>query len=79
VRALVPSALVALGSGAAALLMALALPASLPAMARLLIMLVPLAAVWYGLLRLTRHALVGEVHRLAVPLRARLALLRPNV
>jgi O-antigen/teichoic acid export membrane protein len=79
VRALVPSALVAVGTGAAALLLAMLLPATLPSMVRLLIMMLPLAVVWYVLLRATRHVLVGEVHRLAAPLRARLGLLRPNV
>jgi O-antigen/teichoic acid export membrane protein len=78
-RALLPSALVATGSAATALLLAALLPSTLPAMIRLLIMALPLAAVWYGLLRATRHELVGEVHRLAAPVRARLALLRPNV
>ena len=42
-------------------------------------MALPLAVTWYLLLRATRHELVGEVHRLAAPLKARLALLRPNV
>jgi len=78
-RALLPSALVATGTGAAGFLLQLALPASLPALARLLIMLLPLAAVWYLLLRATGHVLVDEVHRLVTPLKARLALLRPNV
>ena len=78
-RALLPSAVVALGTGAVAWLLAALLPASIPAMARLLVMLLPLALAWYLLLRATRHELVGEVHRLAAPLKARLALLRPNV
>jgi O-antigen/teichoic acid export membrane protein len=77
-RALVPSAAVALGSAlAGALLMAL-MPASLPPLARLLLIAPPLAAFWYLLLRLTRHELVEEVHRLAAPIKTRLALLRPN-
>jgi O-antigen/teichoic acid export membrane protein len=79
VRALLPSAVVAVGTSAVALLLAMLLPAALPAMVRLMIMALPLAVVWYVMLRVTRHALVGEVHRLAAPLRARLALLRPNV
>jgi O-antigen/teichoic acid export membrane protein len=78
-RALLPSALVAVGTGAVAWLLAMVLPASIPAMARLLVMLLPLAVTWYLLLRATHHELVGEVHRLAAPLKARLALLRPNV
>jgi O-antigen/teichoic acid export membrane protein len=78
-RTLAPSALVALGTGAAGYLLQLVLPSTLPALARLLIMLVPLAAVWYLLLRVTRHVLVDEVHRLAAPIGTRLGLLRPNV
>jgi hypothetical protein len=31
------------------------------------------------LLRVTRHELLGEVHRLALPIKARLAFLSPNV
>jgi O-antigen/teichoic acid export membrane protein len=78
-RALAPSALVALGTGATGYLLQLVLPSSLPALARLLIMLVPLAAVWYLLLRVTRHVLLEEIHRLAAPIGIRLGLLRPNV
>jgi O-antigen/teichoic acid export membrane protein len=78
-RALAPSALVALGTAAGAWLLALLLPTSLPALARLLVMALPLATLWYALLRLSRHELVEEVHRLAAPIRARLALLRPNI
>jgi len=79
IRALLPSALVAIGTGAVAWLLALLLPAAIPPMARLLVLALPLAVTWYLLLRVTRHELVGEVHRLAAPLKARLALLRPNV
>ncbi|MBW8898412.1 MAG: oligosaccharide flippase family protein [Massilia sp.] len=79
IRALLPSALVAAGTGAAAWVLAALLPAAIPAMARLLVMALPLAVTWYLLLRATRHELVGEVHRLAAPLKARLALLLPNV
>ena len=77
-RALAPSAVVALGTGAAALLLQAAVPASIAPLLRLLIMALPLAAVWYLLLRLTRHELVGEVHRLAAPIKARLGLVGPN-
>ncbi|RZA31336.1 MAG: hypothetical protein EOP92_31725 [Lysobacteraceae bacterium] len=77
-RALVPSAVVAVGSAAAgALLMAL-MPAALSPLTRLLLLGPVLAAVWYLLLRLTRHELVGEVHRLAAPIKTRLALLRAD-
>jgi O-antigen/teichoic acid export membrane protein len=78
-RALAPSAIVALGTALAGWLMALLLPASLRSLARLLIMALPLALCWYALLRLTRHELVEEVHRLAAPVKARLLLLRPNI
>lgn len=78
-RAVAPSAIVALGTAAAAAAMAALLPATLAPMTRLLIMAVPLAAVWYLLLRATRHELVGEIHRLGPPIKARLMLLRPNV
>jgi O-antigen/teichoic acid export membrane protein len=77
-RALLPSAVVAGGTSAAALLLAMALPAALSPLARLLIMALPLALVWYGMLRATRHELVDEVHRLARPLWARFVL-RSNV
>lgn len=77
-RALASSLAVALGSAlAGALLMAL-MPTSLPPLARLLLIGPLLAVIWYLLLRLTRHELVGELHRLAAPIRSRLALLRPN-
>ena len=78
-RTLIPSALVATGTAATGALLSLLLPAALPPMARLLIMLLPLAAVWYILLKATRHELVGELHLLVSPLKARIALLRPNV
>jgi O-antigen/teichoic acid export membrane protein len=78
-RKLVPSAVVALSTAAAAYAMEQLVPASLPALVRLMIMALPLATVWYLLLRATRHALVDEVHRLAAPVKARLALLLPNV
>jgi len=79
VHKLVPSALVALGTAGAAFVLARLLPDTLPALVRLLIMALPLAAVWYALLRVTRHELVDEIGRLAAPVKAKLALLRPNV
>jgi len=78
-RAVLPSGLVALGTAAAAAMFSAVLPSSLAPLAHLLIMALPLAAVWYVLLRALRHELVGEIHRLAAPIRARLALLRTNV
>jgi O-antigen/teichoic acid export membrane protein len=75
-RAMAPSAMVALGCTAVGAVLSLLVPASLPPLARLLVMLPVLALAWYLMLRVTRHELVGEVHRLAAPLVARLALLR---
>lgn len=78
-RAMVPSLLVAIVTAAVAAVLALLLPASLKPLMRLLLMAPVLATVWYLMLRITHHELVGEVHRLAAPIKARLALLRPNV
>jgi O-antigen/teichoic acid export membrane protein len=78
-RKLAPSALVAAGTALAGYVLAALLPADLPALVRLLILAAPLAGVWYGLLRITRHELVEEVHRLVTPIRTRLAMLLPNV
>lgn len=78
-RAMLPSALVAAGTAAVAAVLTMLLPSTLAPMTRLLVMAPVLAAVWYMLLRATHHELVGEVHRLAAPIKARLALLRPNV
>ena len=44
------------------------LPASIPALGRLLILALPLMCVWYLALRATRHELLGEVHHLAAGL-----------
>jgi len=79
VRDLIPSALVALGTGVAAMVLVRFLPASLPSLARLLILAAPLAAVWYGMLRLTRHELVDEVHRMLGSVKAKLMPLGQNV
>lgn len=78
-RAIWPSAVVAVGTAAAAWLLDLLLPAAFAPLLRLLAMALPLALVWYGLLRATRHELVGEIHRLGGPIKARLAMLLPNV
>lgn len=56
--------------GCAALL--LVLPANMVPMIRLLTMMVPLVAIWYGALRLTHHELLPEVHHIAAGMRARL-------
>jgi len=42
-------------------------------------MLPVLVAAWYGMLRVTRHDLLDEVHRLAATAKIRLARLLPNV
>jgi hypothetical protein len=78
-RSLLPSAAIALGTAAAAAVLAQLVPATLPSLVRLLAMAPPLAVVWYLLLKATRHELLDELHRLAGPIKARLALLRPNV
>ncbi len=78
-RALLPSALVALGTMAVAALLAAAIPTALPSLVRLLLMFPVLAVAWYLMLRSTRHAMLDEVHKLAGVARARLALLRPNI
>jgi hypothetical protein len=78
-RSMIPSLVVTIGTVVPAMLLAWLLPASLPSMVRLLIMAVPLAAVWYLCLRLTRHAMLEEVHRLAAPVKARLVRFLPNV
>lgn len=57
---------------AGCVLLVLALPAAMAPMTRLLILMVPLTAIWYGALRVTRHALLPEVHHLAAGMRARL-------
>lgn len=53
-------------------LMTLLLPASMRPMTRLLTLMLPLIAIWYAALRLTRHELLPEVHHIAAALRARL-------
>lgn len=52
--------------------MQMVLPAGLGPMARLLVLMAPLIAIWYGALRLTRHELLAEVHHIAAGLRSRL-------
>lgn len=58
------------GFGCAA--MQLALPDSIGPMGRLLLLSLPLMALWYAALRLTNHVLVDEVHHVAAGLKARL-------
>jgi O-antigen/teichoic acid export membrane protein len=69
--ALWPSAVVTLVCMTTAVLLKAVLPASLPAIAVLLIMMMPLAAVWYASLRLTGHPLVSELHLLGAGFLAR--------
>jgi len=71
--ALWPSALVTLSCVAAAWLLKIVLPSSLPAMTTLLILAAPLASVWYLAIRLTGHPLAAELHSMASGLRARFA------
>lgn len=63
--ALWPSAVVTISCTVAAMILKMMLPSSLHAMSVLLILSLPLACVWYVALRLTRHPLTGEVHRVA--------------
>lgn len=53
----------------------LLLPESIPALARLAIIALPLMAAWYLALRMVRHELLGEVHHLAAALKARVSAL----
>jgi O-antigen/teichoic acid export membrane protein len=78
VRALGPSTLVTLACIAACAVLRAVLPVA-PGMARLLAMAAPLVLVWYGALRLTRHALVGEIHQLGAGLGARLKRRAANI
>ncbi len=78
-RALLPSAFVTAGTTVIAGLLALLLPSTLAPLARLLIMFPVLAIAWYVLLRVSRHAMLDEVHRLGNMARARLPLQRPNI
>lgn len=77
-KSMLPSALVTLGTIVAGLVFNALLPGAVGPMARLLLVAPLLALTWYLLLRLTRHALVDEVHRLAAPVRTRLASLFAN-
>lgn len=78
-RATMPSMVVTIGTGAAGVLLNFLIPDSLPSLVRLLAMLPVLALVWYMMLRVTRHELLEEVHRLAATARLRLVRLLPNV
>jgi len=79
VRHLIPSAIVAIATGAAGYLLAALLPSSMHSITRLLVLALPLAAIWYGMLRLTRHELVGEVHRMGASIKAKLMPVGQNV
>lgn len=78
-RDLIPSAVVATVTGAVALVLLQFLPESLSSPVRLLILALPLAAVWYGMLRLMRHELVDEVHRMLNTVKAKLMPVGQNV
>jgi O-antigen/teichoic acid export membrane protein len=64
--------LVCLGAGAG---LQTALPAAIGAGTRLAIIVLPMAAVWYLALRVTRHVLLSEVHHLAGGMKTRLVRL----
>jgi len=78
-RAMVPSAWVAIGTTAAGAGLNLVIPADWPALVRLLVMLTPLALFWYLMLRVTRHELLEEVHRMAATAKMRLGRMLPTV
>jgi O-antigen/teichoic acid export membrane protein len=73
INALLPSAIVTVVVTVAAMLLKMMLPASLHAMAVLLVLALPLASIWYIALRLTAHPLTAELHHVANGLKARLA------
>jgi O-antigen/teichoic acid export membrane protein len=73
VRALGPSALVTLACTAACAALQAVVPVGAGA-ARLLVLALPLVLVWYGALRLVRHALVDEIHQLGAGMAVRLKL-----
>lgn len=52
--------------------MVMVLPSTMSPTIRLLTLMLPLAAIWYGALRLTNHPLLAEVHHLVAGMRARL-------
>jgi O-antigen/teichoic acid export membrane protein len=72
-RGIVPSALVTLICIVACALMLLLLPASLQPPARLAILALPLAAVWYGALKVTRHEMGSEVNHIVAAAKMRLS------
>lgn len=72
-----PSAQVSILCIGAALLMRMLVPASLAGWPVLCILLAPLALTWYVGLRLTRHALVDEVHRMLGKIKTQIRQFRP--
>lgn len=72
-RAVYPSAIVALMCMATAAIADYLLPGNIPALAGVFIAAVPITAVWYGSLRLTKHPLLKEVHNIATGVRNRFA------
>jgi O-antigen/teichoic acid export membrane protein len=78
-RAMMPSAIVMAGTAAAGAALAEILPADLSAMARLLIIGVPVIAVWCLLIMATRHELLSELYRLAAPIKLKFRTLRSNI
>lgn len=78
-RAMMPSAIVMSGTAATGAVLVGILPADLTAMARLLIMALPLITVWCLLILVTRHELLSELRRLVAPIGVKLGLLRSNI
>lgn len=71
-RALIPSAVTSAVCALAALAGSALLPESLPPLARLLVLALPLALAWYAGLRLSSHEVLDEVHKLGNALKSRL-------
>ena len=61
-QAVYPSAIVTVACTLAALLLRMIMPSQLPALPNLMIAAIPLTAVWYSTLRLTKHPLTEEIH-----------------
>lgn len=71
-RAVLPSAVVSFACSVMCKLLLAILPASLPPAIVLALLSLPLAAVWYAALRMTKHPLIGEVNQFAVKVSAKL-------
>jgi O-antigen/teichoic acid export membrane protein len=71
-KAVMPSAITTLFCMAAAALLKLVMPSSVPVLVNLCWITIPITIVWYSTLRLTRHPLVNEVHHFAGSIKAKI-------